>query len=656
MGLHDYTGNSGIPNTTPPPTGGTPGGPSGHTSAIHPLMGGTDPLELVTDYNKKFKMAQPILYRDAVIQQTLAVLIGKNKPNALLVGQAGVGKTAIVEDIARRIANNDALIPDALKGYTIYELPLSNIVAGSSFVGQVEEKIQSVIEFMSDPKNKAILFIDEIHQIVGESQTYDKIAQILKPALARGSMKVIGGTTLQEVGNLHKDPAFNRRFSRLIVDELSKAQTLEILKAAKAGLFMHYSNRISISDDILNTVVVLADQYRTSGSHRPDNALTLLDRTCGEAIVARKVMEIAAANDPALLQAIQSVPIIPITEKQLKSTAVKLMTGNNKRDDLDKNRLLTEMNVIKGQDDVVEKVIEKLKRYDLSLFPKNKPLTLLFAGPSGVGKTEVTKIIANVLTDMKPIILNMTEYHSSASINRIIGAPAGYIGSDSKAELPFDCLETNPYQVILLDEFEKGNKSVQRLFMQAFEEGFIKDNRNRIIDFSKCIIIATTNAGHTNVSDSCGFLKDTQEKVKSREHIANELKAWFDMELLNRFEDILTFHSLDKNMYRTIIIDKYHTEVARIRADKHRISLPDDIPDVDLDRIVEETYVSTFGARPAATAVRRYIEDIALNMTTSTPTFAPTTTTTLSSNDTITATVDNSDEHISESTETPTTN
>lgn len=607
MGISNFTGNGGNSN---PPSGGSGGGMPGLGSMM-PGGASIDPMEFVINYNDKFKSAGPAMFRDELVHQTLAVLIGKNKPNALLVGPAGVGKTKIAEHIAWGLANDDPIIPDRLKGSTIYELPLSNIVAGSSFVGQVEEKIKAVIEFMTDPKNKAILFIDEIHQLVGDSQTYEKIAQILKPALARGEMRVIGATTVQEASNLADDPAFNRRFSRLIVDELTRQQTVEILLAAKLGFVTHYSNKISIDDSLMETVVNIADQYSTAGSHRPDNALTLLDRAIGDAVVKRKVMEVNAQNDPTLLAAIKSMPLIPVTERQLKQTAMKLMTGHSKKETLDVQSLTDRLSVIRGQDDIITKLITLLKRDDRKLFPRTKPLTMLFAGTSGVGKTEVTKIIALEMTGVKPITLNMGEYHSSASINRIIGAPAGYVGYDSHGELPFDALESNPYQIILLDEFEKCDKSVQRLFMSAFDEGYIKTSKGKIIDFSKSIIIATTNAAHKGDSKSLGFISQSgNESLRTQ---VNDLSKWFDVELLNRFQNrIFTFHELSEEIYKEIVVNKYRTEVARIRSENRRITLPDDIPDDDLSELIQRTYVPAFGARPAASAVQEYIEEHAI--------------------------------------------
>lgn len=585
---------------------GNPLTPQGGSQKIS-VSSDYDPLDFLINYNDKFKTNGNAKFRDEIVQQTLGVLIGKNKPNALLIGQAGVGKTRIVEDIAFRLANDDPILPDTIRGFTIYELPLSNIVSGSSFVGQLEEKLQCVVEFAENKKNKAILFIDEIHMIVSDNQTYSKMAEILKPALARGEMRVIGATTLQEAQDLIDNPAFNRRFSRLIVDELSREQTIEILHDMKGSFFTHYGNKIKIDDAIIETCAILADEFHAAGNHRPDTAITLMDRTIGDAIVARKVMEQAAQGDPALLAAIQSVTLIPITEKQLRTTAVKLATGNNKKADLDVDLFKEHLSVIKGQDDILDILVDRIARNEKNLFPRVKPVTLLFAGTSGVGKSEVAKIIANEITGVKPITLNMTEFHSPASINRIIGAPAGYVGSDSKAELPFDCLESNPYQVILLDEFEKCDKSVQRLFMSAFDEGYIKTNKGKIIDFSKTIIIATTNAAHKESKKSLGFAPASTKSSMQAE--IKDLSKWFDNELLNRFDTIVTFNSISKEQYREIVADIYHREAARILADNKRVTLAPDLDDATLDQIVEDTYVEDFGARPARKAVVRYIEE-----------------------------------------------
>lgn len=602
MSLNDFSGNNSKNNNNG--NGGSFGGsipkgiPFGPDDEI-------DAMEFLTDYNAKFATADPTMFRDGVIRQTESVLIGKTKPNALLIGEAGVGKTKIVEDIARRIANKDPYLPNKLQGMNIYELPLSNIVAGSSFVGQLEAKLKAVIDFATEPKNKAILFIDEIHQLVGSNETYNKMAQILKPALARGDIRVIGATTVQEAGNLMKDPAFNRRFTKIIVDELTNEQTVEILKGMKAAFFMHYNNSIALDDSTFETVVRMANNFSTAGSHRPDNAITLLDRACADAVIKRKEQEEAAKNDPTLLAAIQSVTLIPITEKRIRQTAIRLMSGNAKKETTDIDELKNKLSTIKGQDHVIDRIVERVRRIDGNLFPKKRPTSMIFAGASGVGKTEVCKILAEALTGNKPIILNMTEFHSSASINRIIGAPAGYVGSDSNAELPFDCLETNPYQVILLDEFEKCDGSVQTLFMSALEEGIIKTNRGKTIDFSKSIIIATTNASHTDKATTIGF---AQSKSTSLQSTVSDLSKSFRTELIGRFGEIITFNNMSEDTYREIVQDIYSKEATRIISENTHITLPDAIPDNEMDILVKNNYVPSLGARSARKAVEAYIE------------------------------------------------
>ena len=596
MGYSNFTGGG---------TGAGGGMPGGAAPAAPSIGGPVDPTELLINYNQKFANSGHILYRDAIVEEILGIMIGKDKPNALLIGPAGTGKTKIVENIAYRIQNNDPLIPAQLYGYTIYELPLSNIVAGSSFVGQVEEKIKAVLDFISDPKEKAILFIDEIHMLVTSSdRTYKTIAQILKPAMARGDIRTIGATTTQEGSRLQDDPAFNRRFSRVIVDELTKTQTVEVLTNALPSYYAHYNNKISLDVSLLPDIVELSETYKTAGSHRPDTSLTLLDRAIGEAVINRKKQEIAVANDPVLSSALKNNPIIPITRKQIRATAIRLATGNNKPENLDIDHLKESLSVIHGQDQILEKLIRKLRENELELYPKVRPMTMLFIGPSGVGKTEVTKIIAKEITGMQPIILNMTEYNSPASLSRIIGAPPGYVGYNSDAELPFDILESNPYQIILLDEFEKCDPAVKTLFMQVFDEGILKDNKGRTIDFSKSIIIATTNAGHTTTKKPLGF---SPSENKQTETEINELSAHFDIALLNRFEERITFQEISEDTYRDILIDTYERERTRILSSKPRTQLEPQIPNDRLDKMVKDTYRAEFGARPARQAIHDYI-------------------------------------------------
>lgn len=615
MPFSDFTGNNNGNNNSG-------GNNNSNIFGIPPLnMGGAasngadDATDLLINYNEKFKNDGGVLFRENVINQTLATLIALTKPNPLLIGSAGVGKTKIAEAIAYELANNTSVIPKELIGYTIYELPLSNIVAGSSFVGQIEEKIKSVIDFISDSKNKAILFIDEIHQLAGEKQTYRQIGQILKPALARNDMRVIGSTTLQEANEFMDDPALNRRFSRIIVDELTKSQTVEILKNMKAKFFTHYGNRVLINDAVIENCVEMSTFYAKAGSHRPDSAITLLDRTIGEAILRRQTMEQQAQNDPVLLQAIQANPMINISEKQLKITALRLMTGNAQKNELDIDELKKALSEIKGQENALRSVVYNIhERESIPCDTENeKPLVFMFAGTSGVGKTEVAKILAKTLTGQDPIKLSMAEYHSPASINRIIGSPAGYIGSDSNAELPFDALESNPYRVIILDEFEKCDISVQRLFMEAFDEGTMKTAKGKEVLFNKAIFICTTNAGFKIRTNSVGFTQTSAHP--SMQDIIQTLSNYFDPELLNRIQsngDIITFNEISKKAFAEILKNAYEKEAIRLKKTKKRITIPDTLDDATLSELTDTNYIPEFGARPIRGIVRKYIANLVL--------------------------------------------
>ena len=608
MSLNDFRSN------TPPANPNNPGMPPGLPLNLNVPQGFDEDCveDMLINYNEKFKNGGTAMYREQCIQQTLACLIGKTKPNALLIGPAGVGKTKIVEDIAFRIVTKDPLIPDQLKDFTIYELPLANLVAGSSLVGQVEAKLQEVMAFCSDPANKVILFIDEIHVVVSGSATYDKIAQILKPALARGEIRVIGATTSQEATKLRDDPAFNRRFSRVLVDELTKEQTTEILKVALPSFLLHYK-KVTITEEALEQCVEISEQYKSAGNHRPDTAITLLDRTMAEAIINKNVQEHQAmvTGNTVLQQVLQSVKQVPITDKNLRSTAIRLATGHSQQAELDRDSLDDRLSHIKGQDNAIREIKDIVIRNSLNLFPKTKPKSMLFIGPSGVGKTEVVKILSQELISTKPIILNMTEYSSPETINRVIGSPAGYVGSDSNAELPFDPLEANPYQLILLDEFEKAHSSVQRLFMGILDEGTLTNSRGTTYDVSKSIIVATTNAAYQTISNNIGFGHTEEEGTQGTASIS-DLSHWFDPALLNRFEHKIIFNEITKQAYKDILSDIYASEITDVKARHSRLTMPDTLPEEDCDKMADDTYEPAFGARPAKSTIRKYIEDTVL--------------------------------------------
>lgn len=592
------------PKTPQPPNiGSSQNNNNSNQISIYDLI---DELGLI-NYNEKFKTAQPLKYRDEIIEQTLSTLITKNKPNPLLIGQAGTGKTKIVEEIARFIETKDPLLPAKLHNHTIYELPISNIVSGASFLGQLEERLKNLISYFSNKKNKAILFLDEVHLLTdSHSDSYKKIAQILKPAMARGSMRIIGATTTQESTSLMKDPAFNRRFSRIIVDELSKKQTYEILKTILPEFITHYNNSIIISDDNIKYLIENIEDFYPATIHRPDNAISFLDRLFAEVSVNRlKLLKATKTTNPTLYQALLNKKVTDVMESDINRIGNKIMTGQSKDLSFDRDLIINSLDYIKGQDNVIEKIVTVLDKKSKKLFPQTKPTTFLFAGASGVGKTEVTKVLSKCLTGHKPIILNMTEYSHSSDITKIIGSSAGFIGYDSNAEKPLDSIETNPYQIILLDEFEKADKSVQRLFMQVMDEGVLKLSSGKELDFSKSTIIATTNAHHTK-SESKPKVVGFNSKPSTESQDTKELFKYFDKELIGRFETKVTFKDLSKDIYEAILKDTYQREKERILTKHPRMQLKDEIESDVLDEILKR-YIPDLGARPAKTEIENYI-------------------------------------------------
>ncbi len=352
----------------------------------------------------------------------------------------------------------------------------------------------------------------------------------------------------------------------------------------------------------------MADDFKTMGSHRPDNAITLLDRSMADALINKKTNESkATSQDDTASDKSKTTRAVVLSKSQMRETAMKLMTGNNKKIATDLSTLRDNFSVIKGQDDIVEFLIDVVRRDDLKVFPRTRPLTFLFAGNSGVGKSEIAKILARTITDVEPIILNMTEYHDSASINRIIGSSMSF-SSKSKMELPFDILETNPYQVILLDEFEKSDHSVQRLFMSAFDEGYIKNTNGKYVDFSKSIIIATTNAGYSGVKDLIGF-----SAGESNDNTATikDLSKYFDIELLNRFTKVVNFHPITEELFDVIMLDTYERCVKDIKETRSGYDfLPDTLTDEEISRLHKENYAKEFGARPVKKAIQKTVEDL----------------------------------------------
>ena len=607
----------GLSNFTPTDIGGGGSGSSGPNIPLSALLGptltgGSDINDMLINYNETYKSATPALFRDEIVTQTMSIISSSRKPNALLVGPAGVGKTAIVEEIARRIANKEASVPPQLANTTIYELPIATLVAGAGVVGDLENRITEIIKFAQDANNDALLFIDEIHLIADSNNTtYAKIAQILKPAMARGYIRVIAATTMGEAKKLDDDPAFKRRFSSVIVDELTREQTRDILDIVLPGMLNHYQNKVTVAPDVLDEIVMTADRLMSTG-HRPDTAITLLDRALSHSVISHHaaIQEALASGNTTSAQMLQQITHIPLTAKRLNTIAMLLVTGQSQPPHLDVTALQTELSRLRGQEEVLPRIVDALRRRELNIFPSTRPTSWLFAGASGVGKSETATIISSIVTGQKPIILNMAEYHDSASINRIIGSPTGYVGSDSAKERPFDTLASNPYRVIVLDEFEKADMSVQRLFLSALDTGEIQMANGPAVDLSRCIVIATTNAGRQKLSGSQMGFGDHKHSM-SKQSLTKELQKSFDAELLGRFDDLIAFMPLGADDYAQILRDEYDRQVKRICAERPDLSF-DPIDDDTIARLVDETWLVDQGARPAIRAIRALIEDMLL--------------------------------------------
>lgn len=550
-------------------------------------------LDLI-DYAERVDEFEHLSFRDSVMDDLLTVLSSKTHPNALLVGEAGTGKTAIVEELALRISEGDKETLAMLgEGAHVYELPIASLMSNTSLRGSLEDKMNKIIEFCENPDNHAILFIDEIHQMV--SSPDPSITESLKPALARGKMHVIGATTTQELKILQKNPAFNRRFSEVDVNELTDEQTVSVLvKASKSLEDFHH---VTIPKEVLPYAVNVADKLaRTLNTHRPDSALSLLDKAASFGKLGKAKMD----NDNQDVF-VSTGLIDKASQNILKSDFVlDEDTIEAAQDNLSENLI--------AQDKARHAIVRSLLSSMINLEETTKPHSFLFAGPSGTGKTLAAKLLAESLfgSQDKMVYLNMSEYASPSSLSRLLGASAGYIGFDSRKALPLDGLKTNPCQIIVLDEFEKADLQVQRIFMQALDEGYIRDSQDDVIDFSHSFVIATTNAG-TVKENKVGF-----DQTETLSDVTDSLAGSFPVELINRFEKVVMFNSISLEDYQTILALNYN-KLAPI-ATKNYPSIPAHL-DADSDFIVnlaQKTYDSMKNARPAKRSVKEAIEDVIL--------------------------------------------
>lgn len=522
----------------------------------------------------------PVIGREKEISQLIRVLARRTKSNAILVGDPGVGKTAIIEGLALKIATNK--VPKLLKGVQIYHLNLTSLLAGTSYQGELENRLQSLIKEVKRLGN-TIIFIDEIHMIMGAGSAAGAMtaANILKPALARGDLNVIGATTQNEYRqHIEKDPALERRFEPVKVNEPSKPATLKILASVAQKLTKHHG--VIIDKPILQSAIDLSTRY-IQDRFLPDKAIDLLDEaTSGAKVAGQK--NITIEDLKKVLSQKTGIPITSLTQKE----SLKLLNLDN--------QLKTQ---IIGQDHAVKAVADVIKRSRAGLKDPKRPIgSFLLLGPTGVGKTELAKALARTVyqSEKAMIRLDMSEFTEAHTADKLIGAPPGYVGYEEGGQLT-NPIRHRPYSLVLLDELEKAHPKVFDIFLQVLEDGRLTDSQGHTADFKNTIIIMTSNI------DVSQFL-DQPQKV-TRPELMKALFHYLRPEFLNRIDDIILMNKLTLNNI---------TQIARLQLNKliKRLKQKDitlTIPDATIDKLAQLGNVQEFGARPLKRLIQNHIEE-----------------------------------------------
>ena len=492
-----------------------------------------DNVEELTNLNKKMLKEPVVVYeREKELDLIVNTLLRKQKPNVLIVGEPGVGKSALVEYLAYKIVTGD--ITCELKNKVVYELDIPSIVAGTKYRGEFEEKLKKIVKKIKEDHN-AIIFIDEIHNIIGAGGAEGAIdaSNILKPYLARGDIHCIGATTYDEyIKIIEKEKAIERRFQLIKLDEPNEVKCYEILKGIKKGYEDFHG--VNISDNMCKRIVYLSKKYITD-RYFPDKAIDVLD--CS--LVNAKKKNLTSLDEETVIQTIENLYNVEI------NTAFK------------KEKLINELNEkIIGQKEAIDKVINNISYIEKGLIEDNKPLGIyFFVGPSGVGKTELAKQIAKYYFGSSDayIKIDMAEFKEPHSLSKLIGTPPGYVGYENQTLL-VDKLRTHPHSVIILADIEKAHKDVINVFLNIFDEGYFYDTRKRKIDFTNSIIIMTSNIG-SNTSKEFGFLPSNKEN----EEVYKEINKHFSYEFISRIDEIIYFNKLDENSVKTIT-DNYLKE------------------------------------------------------------------------------------------------
>ena len=601
----------------------------------------------LTDFARKGKLDN-IIGRDRELARVIQILCRRQKNNPCLIGEPGVGKTAIAEALAIRIAAGN--VPYKLRGKEIYLVDMTALVAGTQFSGQFESRILGLLGEVREVGN-AILVIDEVHNIVGTGEAEGSVnaANILKPALSRGEVQVIGATTLNEYRKyIEKDSALERRFQPVTVNEPSVDESMEMLQGIK-----HYYEEfhaVTIPDEVLRRAVVLSERYITD-RFLPDKAIDLIDeaaahRSLSSAVLAesyevrdkllelrnkRETLEGEIAGNAQVensryeeISNIQSEELrlsarldelepethrIELTENDI-ADVIELWTGvpattitENEFRRIDRLEERLKEHIV-GQDAAVEAVARAIKRSRAGISYKRKPVSFIFAGPTGVGKTELVKVLANDLfcSPETLIRLDMSEFMEKHAVSRIIGAPPGYVGYDEAGQLT-EKIRRRPYSVVLFDEIEKAHPDVLNILLQILDDGRITDARGKTVNFENTVIVMTTNAGSDHSAATAGF--SASEQTAAEDKTQKALSAFLRPEFLNRVDEIITFRQLDRNDF-VRIASIMLGELSAALAEKH-ITLT--VTDAAKEQIADKSYSRTYGARNMRRYIQKEVED-----------------------------------------------
>ena len=580
--------------------------------------------DFAVNLNKKIvgNEVDPVIGRDDEIKSLIEILCRRGKNNPLLIGEAGVGKTAIVEELARRIVEGN--VPKPLKGKTILSLPMASLVAGTKYRGEFEERVSKILKELEE-NDDIIVFIDEVHTIVGAGGAEGAIdaSNIIKPALARGKIQLIGATTTYEYHNfIEKDKALNRRFQIIMIEEPTKEKTKEILKKLK--LLYEAYHFVSISDDIIDLIVDLSDTYIYE-YYQPDKSIDILDEVCTKASL------LESKNDTELLKInIELQEVISNKKKAImkqdfdlastyKEKEKELLT---KKNDLELNlmtkrkpkKITKEMvadviylktkipvyeinkssrkiinnldkslkKIVLGQDEIITDLCNRVKKVRLGFQDKPHIESFLFCGRTGVGKTLLVKEFAKLLYgDANFIRLDMSEYKEAHTVSKIIGSPPGYVGFDNHLTV-LDTIRMHPHSVILLDEIEKASSEVMKLFLQVLDEGVLTDSRGRKVRFDNVFLFMTTNLGYS--SDSIGF-------TESKNNI--DIEEFLGVEFVNRIGKIYYFNDISSDVIHKIVEKRLNVLIEGFKKKDLKIKISPKI----VDKVIEKSNYDKFGAR-----------------------------------------------------------